>query len=98
MPSKGWPDAISEVLQAAIRSGQLPIVLVTSVIMLIVYRLPENQLAKISLVIIEHLKEFELYSYIALLVLSTYCAISTRRIKEEFEYEIKRLKEQPEVE
>ena len=64
-PSVTWAQAVRDIVIASINKGQLPILGMIGIALLVVYRLPEADVSKLALEVIESMRKHELLAYIA---------------------------------
>lgn len=89
-----WARAFRDVFVAAINKGQLPILGVIGVFFIILWRIPESNLAKVLESIIDHLVKGELIAYILLFVSCTGWFIHAKVMRTNFTQETNRIAEE----
>jgi hypothetical protein len=63
-PGLGWPQAFRDVVTAAINKGQLPALFAGAIILVFIWRLPENELAQLAHRMVDGLKEGWMLGYV----------------------------------
>jgi hypothetical protein len=90
-PSFTWAQATRDIVVTSINRGQLPILGMIAVALLVLYRLPEGDVGKIALEVIESLKRGELWAYLVELATVIAWYVHSRAMRKAFSEEAERI-------
>lgn len=63
-----WPEACRDVLIASMDKGQLPLMFVTLLVLLLVWKTPETVVGELAKTIVQNLKDFYLLGYVLFII------------------------------
>src|SRR5262249_32534714 len=89
--STSWPQAISNIVIASINKGQLPVLGLIAIFLVLVWRLPPEELAKLAREMLEALEKRELIGYAASLIFGFGWFFHARWMRKEFSNEYERI-------
>lgn len=86
-----WAQAVRDMVVAAINKGQLPIFGFFLVILMLIYKMPEGDVAKLVFEMLSSLKKGEFVAYILLILSVSGWIYHARIMRREFSIEAKRI-------
>jgi len=86
-----WAKTVRDIVVASINKGQLPILGVISIFLVILIRIPPQDLSTILSKVIEHLVNNELWSYILLFIVCSGWFIHAKIMRTNFTRETNRM-------
>ena len=86
-----WAQAARDIVIAAINQGQLPILGVLAILILIIWRMPENDVSQLMFQVVEHMRSGALIGYILSFVFAFGWYFHTKKIRTEFAKESQRI-------
>ena len=89
-----WARAFRDIVVTAMNRGQLPVLGVMSIFMLILWRIPEQDLSTILAMIISHLVAGELIAYIFLFIVCSAWFLQSKVARKNHSEEMNRVTEE----
>lgn len=79
-----WAQAVRDVLNTAMNRGQLPVLFILLGCLLVLYRLPEEQLSLLVFKIVQGLKDGSLVGYALVVLILIVWYLDARKIRKEY--------------
>lgn len=86
-----WAQAVRDIVVTSINRGQLPILGMIAVALLVLYRLPEGDIAKLALEVVESLRRGEFWAYLIELATVVAWYVHSRAMRKAFSDEAERI-------
>ena len=86
-----WAQAVRDIVIAAINQGQLPVLGILGILILVIWRMPENDVSQLMFQVVEHMSNGTLIGYILSVIFAFGWYFNSKKMRAEFTEESQRI-------